>query len=510
VYGLRMRLITVALVMLVVSGVLLHWLGNRFAAPLRRLTAASQAVRNGHFDVELRPRAGDELGQLTVNFVYMAQEIQARVNALQLSEYELARLLEAAQEHEMELQLAMERAEAANQAKSEFLAKMSHEIRTPMNGVMGMLDVLRASKLDAEQRECTEVAQRSAQALLDILNQVLDMAKIESGALEVEQRAYEPAALLESTFTLYANLAKLKGLRTELLIDPNVPALSMGDATRMRQIVGNLLGNAVKFTSEGYVRLGAQMIGAGDNAQVSISVSDSGIGMTPEQLGKVFQPFVQADDSTTRRYGGTGLGLSIAQELSHALGGQLQVQSAPGQGSTFTLNLPHVAPIASTTPLAQQAAEQPISARPAATDALAGHVLVAEDNDTNQLLIRRMLQNLGLTSELVVDGQALLARLQAHDARKVDLVLMDCQMPVLDGYEAARRWRSIESMNSGFDPRLPIVALSADALPHQRDAALDAGMDEHLAKPITLAKLRAALSPYLQPAAPEADAATLS
>ncbi len=486
----RSRYLGVALGILGSSAVLLAWLAGRMSAPLRRLNLASQAIRDGRFAVELQPRAGDEIGQLGVNFAYMAKALHEQLGQLRANEFAVSKLLEEAVRREQAIGRAMSQAQAASLAKSEFLAKMSHEIRTPMNGVLGMLDVLQQSRLDDDQRECAAIAQRSGQSLLEILNQVLDMSKIESGRLVVEHEPVGLPRLLDASFSLFASLAHSKNLRAEYRIDPGLPRKTMGDATKLRQVISNLLANAVKFTHQGHVSMNAWLDDRDPEApQVCISVSDSGIGMTPEQLSRVFAPFTQADDSTTRRYGGTGLGLSISLELAQAMGGSLLATSDLGLGSTFTLRLPHSAP--------QFASVDSMPAPLEAQSPLQGHVLVAEDNATNQILMRKILTNLGLSCDMAANGQEAIDMAQTG---QYDLLLLDCQMPVLDGYQAARRWRAIEAKMAADNTlvrRLPIVAISADAMPMQRTAALDAGMDDHLPKPVTIAKVRDALTRWL-------------
>ncbi len=483
---IRTRFLWVALGMLCSSALLLVWLAKRVSAPLQRLKIASQAIRDGRFDVELRSRAGDEIGELTINFAYMAQAIHAQIGTLRDNERALSKLLADAQQRQHELEEAINQAQIASAAKTDFLAKMSHEIRTPMNGVLGMLDVLQQSRLDADQRQCTEIAHRSGLALLDILNQVLDMAKIESGALTIEQSAFELRPLLNANVGLFANVARAKAVTVTLTVDDNLPHLGMGDAAKIRQILSNLLSNAVKFTPTGSVTVRATF--DAEARRVGYEIVDTGIGMSSEQLDRVFEPFVQGDNSTTRRFGGTGLGLSISKDLIVAMGGTIDVTSELGVGTRFWVTLPHVDP-----PPEHEAASAVASPVPE----LRGHVLIAEDNEINQILMRRIVANLGLTCELVSDGEQ---ALKLAKSKPFDALLLDCQMPVMDGYEVARNWRALESSiaESGAQPiRLPIIAISADALPQQRQMALDAGMDEHLPKPISIAKVRAALSPWL-------------
>jgi signal transduction histidine kinase/FixJ family two-component response regulator/HPt (histidine-containing phosphotransfer) domain-containing protein len=407
------------------------------------------------------------------------------VTALKDQEAQLARERDAAR-------AARGEAEAANLAKSTFLATMSHEIRTPMNGVIGAMDVLEGQTLTEAQRRIVATMRESATTLLRLVSDVLDFSKIEAGRLELEEAPFSLRALLAGAAATLRPRAEAQGLTLDEFVEGE-PDLLLGDATRLRQILFNLLGNAIKFTERGGVSVAARVERLADGrARVELTVSDTGVGIAPEVLPRLFTAFTQGDSSTTRRFGGTGLGLSIVRRLTELMGGEVRVESRPGQGARFRVTLhPRIAEAG--------ALAAPVSdVVPAPLPPGAGRVLVVDDHAVNREVLLRQLGMLGLEADAATDGEEALARWQTG---RYAVVLSDLHMPGLDGFEFVRLLRGREAAER--HGRTPIIAVSANALAGEAERCLDAGMDGFLAKPVTIGRLRATLARWLSLAAPQ-------
>ena len=391
-----------------------------------------------------------------------------------------------------ELGVAKATAEAANLAKSRFLATMSHEIRTPMNGILGMAQALLAPKLDdAVRQDYARTVLNSGQNLLTLLNDILDLSKVEAGKIQLESIAFDPAQILRETQTLFGETAAGKGLHLVAVEFQPASQRYLGDPTRLRQMISNLVGNAIKFTTEGQIDLQAREINRDGQAIVlEFSVTDSGIGIPAEQRQFLFKPFSQADSSITRKFGGTGLGLSIVISLAKLMGGEAGVDSEPGRGSRFWFRLQ-----AKLVEAGQDSRESARSCQGgiAAKAKLIGRILVVEDNQTNRKVVEALLNKIGLTATFAEDGQQALDAITQGDHS--DLILMDVHMPVMDGHLATAKIRQWETENG--QPRRPIIALTSDAYAEDRRQCLAAGMDDVLTKPIFLADLQTALSRWL-------------
>jgi len=358
----------------------------------------------------------------------------------------------------------------ANRAKTEFLATITHELRTPLNGVMGMVQAMSNDPLEDVQRQRLEIVRGSGQALLQIINNVLDISKIEVGRIELSPVVFDLKPVVEDLGRLYAALATEKDLAFDLEVDPSAEGWSFGDEVRLRQVLSNLLSNALKFTDQGSVSAKVRR----DGDQLFFSVSDTGIGVSPEQAPRLFERFVQADASTTRRFGGTGLGLAICREIVKLLGGEISFVSTPGEGSCFTFQVP----------MRSVPAPQAVTPAVGETDNQSLRVLVVDDNATNRLVLTTLLDQFEIANAAVDGGQAAIA---AWAAGGWDLILMDIHMPGMDGLTASKQIRAREQAMG--HARTPIIAVTASVLSHETEAYFTAGMDDCVAKPIEIGAL---------------------
>jgi signal transduction histidine kinase len=469
--------ILLCVIVLLPAATISHLTIRLLARPLSKLQAGITSARNGRLEPLQLSKTGDEIESLGETFNGMMEVLAASRKAL----LEQQGLLEKRiKERTDQLEEAMRAAQTASHAKSEFLAHMSHELRTPMNGVIGMLEIALDRQLSPELAEQLQTAQRCAYSSLSLLNDILDLSKIEAGKMTLEKIPFDFRVLLADCIKAHQPKAAENSVVLRAAVSPDLPQQINGDPLRIRQIVVNLVSNAVKFTEHGEVevRVGGIFTQPGQFL-LQIAVQDNGTGIPADKLLHIFDKFTQADDSISRKFGGTGLGLAITRSLVELHGGEVQVQSELGRGSTFTVTLPceaSAAAGAAAGTLQEPSLRDAVSSIPEPSSS-AARILVVEDNHVNQKVVTAVLRKRGFFIELANDGQEALQKLESSGA--FDLVLMDVQMPVLDGLEATRLIRKEPRWNS-----LPIIAMTAHAMNGDKERCLEAGMNAYISKPV--------------------------
>ena len=473
--------------------------------PLRNLARVCEAIANGDLDQDVRATTNDEVGHLAQAFAVMLRRLrdyrrQADLSRHGLEERVASRTRELRQATTKAENLAANaetlatKAEAASRAKSQFLANMSHEIRTPMNGVLGMSELLTDTTLTREQRQFTDTIRNSADALLGVINDILDFSKIEAGKLALEASEFNPRDVVDGVAALLAGRAQQNGVEFICSVDDDVPVTVVGDTTKLRQILTNLVGNAVKFTTEGEVETRVSVVEEqGDTATLRVTVRDTGIGIAPNAIAHIFDGFVQADGTTTRQYGGSGLGLTIAKSLTEMMGGEMSVESQVGEGSTFSF-----------TAGVQRADDQRDSPRGAPNPLAGRHVLVVEDNATNRTILQKQVQSWDMPCEIAETAEDALTLLHAaaDGGRRYDVALVDMKLPGMNGLELARTIKA--------DPSLASVTLvmltSLDERPPESDDGTAAGIARTLVKPVPQRDLYSCLTGLMEPESHRAPA----
>ncbi|MEF2231715.1 MAG: ATP-binding protein [Pseudodesulfovibrio sp.] len=471
--------------MALAMGILVYFAHRDIVIPILRCVRGLNRVGRGERDIDLPParlRELEDIRHAVERSGRLMSELADRTEAMRRANNALEDEIEVRERTQQDLALAKERAEAADRAKSDFLAGMSHEIRTPMNTILGMAELMLETDLTPEQQQYIEIFQASGAMLLGILNDVLDLSKIEAGEITLESVAIDARDFAERTRELAAGRARQKGLDFTVTVDEAVPDHFLGDPVRLRQVLVNLVDNGVKFTDKGSVRMSISRNDDDPPGRLTFAVADTGIGIPPEAQSEIFNRFTQADASTTRKYGGTGLGLAICDRLVRLMGGAIRLESAPGRGSTFSFSLD----FASGGPARQHPAPLPptMEELTGLLSRAPSRILIAEDSDSNQALFELYFKGAACTLDFAENGQK---AVEMFADNRYDLVLMDIQMPVMDGYEATRAIRERERADNAA--RTPVIAVTANAFKEDHDRCMAAGCDGYLAKPVGKRKL---------------------
>jgi signal transduction histidine kinase/CheY-like chemotaxis protein len=473
-------------VMVVLAAAISHFTLRRMARPLSQLQAGITSARNGRLEPIQVSQTGDEVEFLGESFNGMIEALAASQRSLREEQGLFEKRIK---DRTDQLEEAIRTAQAASQAKSEFLAGISHELRTPMNGIIGMLDIALDRQLSPDLAEYLQTAQSCAYSLLSLLNDILDLSKIEAGKMTLEKIPFDLRVLLADCIKAQQPKAGQNSVSLRAVVSPDLPSEIAGDPLRIRQIIANLVGNAVKFTEHGSVevRVGGRFVEP-RQFLLQITVQDSGTGIPADKLLYIFDKFTQADGTISRNFGGTGLGLAITRSLVELHGGEVQVESELGRGTTFTVTLKCEADAAAGAPQ-EKSLPATVSSTPGASGSPA-RILVVEDNHVNQKVVTAVLRKRGFSIELANDGQEALNKLEASAA--FDLVLMDVQMPVLDGLEATRLIRKEARWDA-----LPIIAMTAHAMNGDKERCLEAGMNGYISKPVHPSLLLSTVDEFL-------------